>query len=85
MASDQAFDYDQALLDPSPIFGTPEAVLTHPALDDRQRREILERWKLDAVRLADSANENMAGGEEPMLQRVNDALLEAKRRTGEES
>ena len=40
---------------------------------------------VDAVRLADSESENMAGGEEPMLQRVNDALLEAKRRTGEES
>ena len=58
--------------------------VTHPGLDATQKREILENWRVDAARLAESAGENMAGGEEPMLQRVNNALLELERQTGVE-
>ena len=34
------------------------------------------------MRLSESEGENMGGGEEPMLKRVNDALLELERQTG---
>ena len=47
-----------------------------------EKREILESWWQDAVRLSESEGENMGGGNEPMLKRVNDALLELERQTG---
>ena len=70
-----SFDYQQALDDPCRIFGQPGNVLAHPDLDARQKREILESWRQDAVRLSESEGENMGGGSEPMLKRVNYALL----------
>jgi hypothetical protein len=42
----------------------------------------LESWRQDAVRLSASEGENMAGGEETMLQRVCDALRELEQQTG---
>jgi hypothetical protein len=82
MTTGKSFDYQQALDDPCRIFGQPGNVLTHPDLDARQKREILESWRQDAVRLSESEGENMGGGSEPMLKRVNDALLELERQTG---
>ena len=77
-----SFDYQQALDDPCRIFGEPRNVLSHPDLDAKQKRAILESWWQDAVRLSESEGENMGGGNEPMLKRVNDALLELERQTG---
>jgi len=85
MATGESFDYERALHDPCTVFGEPQEVLTHPNLDATQKREILENWRVDAARLAESAGENMAGGEEPMLQRVNNALLELEQQTGVEA
>jgi hypothetical protein len=82
MTTIKGFEYDLALSDPRRIFGEPGSVLSHPDLDTQQKREILESWRQDAVRLSEAEQENMGGGEEPMLQRVNDALLELERRTG---
>ena len=82
MTTSKGFDYDQALGDPRRIFGEPANVLADADLDARQKREILEGWWQDAVRLSESEGENMGGGEEPMLKRVNDALLELERQTG---
>jgi hypothetical protein len=82
MTTGKSFDYRQALDDPCRIFGQPGNVLTHPDLDARQKQEILESWRQDAVRLSESEGENMGSGSEPMLKRVNDALLELERQTG---
>jgi hypothetical protein len=82
MTTGKSFDYQQALDDPCRIFGEPRNVLSHPDLDAKQKREILESWWQDAVRLSESEGENMGGGNEPMLKRVNDALLELERQTG---
>ena len=82
MKTGKSFDCDQALDDPCRIFGEPDSVLSHPELGAEQKREILESWRQDAVRLSESEGENMGGGEEPMLKRVNDALLELERQTG---
>ncbi len=76
MTTGESFDYEQALRDPCRVFGEPGNVLSHPDLDARQKREILESWWQDAVRMSESAGENMRGGEEPMLKRVKDALRE---------
>lgn len=82
MTTSKGFDYDQALRDPHRVFGEPGSVPSHPDLDAKQKREILESWWQDAMRLSESEGENMGGGEEPMLKRVNDALLELERQTG---
>jgi hypothetical protein len=75
-------DYERALHDPLGIFGEPKAVLTHQGLDAAQKRAILESWRQDAMRLSASEDENMAGGEEAMLQRVCDALRELEEQIG---
>ena len=82
MTTDKSFDYAQALDDPRRIFGEPGNVLSHPDLDTKQKRELLESWWQDSIRLSESEGENMGGGEEPMLKRVNDALLELELQTG---
>ena len=82
MTTGKGFDRDRALSDPGGVFGEPGKVLSHPDLDPKQKREILESWWQDAMRLSESEGENMGGGEEPMLKRVNDALLELERQTG---
>ena len=82
MTTGASFDYEQALGDPRQTFGEPGNVLAHPSLDTKQKREILESWWQDAMRLSESEAENMGGGSEPMLKRVNDALLELERQTG---
>ena len=51
MKTGKSFDYDQALGDPCRIFGEPDNVLSHPDLGAKQKREILESWRQDAVRL----------------------------------
>ena len=53
MKTGKSFDYDQALGDPCRIFGEPDNVLSHPDLDAKQKREILESWRQDAVRLSE--------------------------------
>ena len=82
MTAGKSFDHQQALSDPCRVFGEPANVLSHPDLDARQKREILENWWQDGLRMSESATENMGGGEEPMLKRVRDALRELERQTG---
>lgn len=69
---------DDMVLHPSRHFGRPEDVLTHPDLSLADRRRILESWKLDAQRLADSTHENMTGGEEDDLRAVSRVLVQLK-------
>src|SRR3954453_10687748 len=75
-------DYERALRDPRAVFSEPREVLTAQGLSADQKRAILDSWRQDALRLSASEGENMAGGEEPMLQRVCDALHELEPRTG---
>ena len=77
-----SFDLDHALLDPRSVFREPAEVLACADLDAASKREILERWRHDALELQTAADEAMGGGEAPMMQRVNDALLELERQTG---
>jgi hypothetical protein len=75
-------DYERALHDPCGVFGEPKEVLAHPGLAAEEKRAILESWRQDALRLSASEGENMAGGEDAMLQRVCDALRALEGRTG---
>jgi hypothetical protein len=74
--------YEQALHDPRAVFGEPKQVLADRSLTADQKHAVLESWRQDALRLSASEGENMAGGEETMLQRVCDALRELERQTG---
>lgn len=65
---------EHALTDPASQFDSPEAVLEDGRLTDKQKKAILERWKQDAVLLAEAEAENMAGGEPNLLHRVTEAL-----------
>jgi hypothetical protein len=82
MAAIPSIDLDHVLLDPRSVFKEPAEVLARADLDAARKREILERWRHDALELQTADDEAMSGGEAPMLQRVNDALLALERQTG---
>lgn len=63
---------------PTRHFARPDEVLGHPSLSFKDKRRILESWKLDAQRLAESTAENMSGGEESNLRDVSRALTQLK-------
>lgn len=63
---------------PKRYFDEPRKVLLDGRLTDVEKRKILESWKLDAIRLSDSTDENMTGGEESDLREVSKVLLELK-------
>lgn len=63
---------------PQRHFGRPEEVLNEPTLTVDEKRRILESWKLDAQRLAESTAENMSGGEETDLRDVSKVLVQLK-------
>ena len=75
-------EYEQALHNPHAVFREPEEVLARQDLTTDQKHAILENWRQDALRLSASEGENMAGGEDAMLQRVCDALRELGQQTG---
>jgi hypothetical protein len=52
-------DIEQALLDPTSVFGHPKDVLSHPELTREQKIEILRRWAYDAKELEVADEENM--------------------------
>jgi hypothetical protein len=67
---------DELVANPHRHFDHPSKVLTEPTLTNDEKRRILESWKLDAQRLAESTAENMSGGEESDLRDVSKVLLE---------
>lgn len=69
---------DQMVMQPTRHFDNPDEVLSHPGLKYKDRVRILESWKLDAQRLAESTAENMSGGEQGDLSEVSRALLQLK-------
>ena len=69
---------DDLVMQPTRHFDHPQEVLTHPDLSTKDKLRILESWKLDAQRLAESTAENMSGGEESDLREVSKALMHLK-------
>ena len=63
---------------PQRYFDRPDEVLVEPTLTVDEKRRILESWKLDAQRLAESTAENMSGGEETDLREVSKVLVQLK-------
>lgn len=48
-------DLDAAMLDPTTVFDDPEDVLASAVLTDDQKATVLERWGVEADRIAASA------------------------------
>lgn len=63
---------------PQRFFGNPWEVLEDARLSSKDKRKVLESWKHDATRMAESTAENMSGGEEENLREVSKVLLELK-------
>lgn len=63
---------------PQRYFNRPDEVLVEPTLSVDEKRRILESWKLDAQRLAESTAENMTGGEESDLREVSKVLVQLR-------
>jgi hypothetical protein len=71
--SDQ--DLAEAITSPVSVFDFPLEVVACPGLSRAQKIEILKRWELDARALQRATDESMGGGEPPLLDEVNRALL----------
>lgn len=72
---------DELAFAPKRHFDRPEDVLEDEKLSHSDKRRILESWKHDAQRLAESTAENMTGGEETDLREVSRVLVELKSMT----
>jgi hypothetical protein len=68
--------YEQALLDPTAVFATPDAVVRDRRLSHGQKIEVLRRWEYDADELEVAEEEGMAGGEASLLRQILTALHE---------
>lgn len=71
-------DVEDLIAYPQRYFDRPDEVLVEPMLTLDEKRRILESWKLDAQRLAESTAENMSGGEESNLREVAKVLVQLK-------
>ncbi|MFM9863792.1 MAG: hypothetical protein ACKVRO_09305 [Micropepsaceae bacterium] len=67
---------EEKKVNPSVSYNHPNDVLSDKALSKEQKIAILREWHYDAVRLQESAGENMTGGEPDRLRSVSNALLE---------
>jgi hypothetical protein len=67
---------EDLIANPHRHFIHPVDVLNEPTLSTDEKRRILESWKLDAQRLAESTAENMSGGEESDLRDVSKVLVQ---------
>lgn len=64
-----------AITSPVSVFDFPLEVVACPGLSRDQKIDILKRWELDARALQRATDENMSGGEAPLLDEVNRALM----------
>lgn len=67
-------DIQKALRNPSQTYPEPEAVLNDDALTLEQKKQVLQQWEQEAIRLQGSEDEGMTGGETSQLDRVKNAL-----------
>ena len=64
--------FQQALLDPTEVFSSPEEVIENKKLSKEQKLTILDRWKYDAISLNVAEEENMTAqnNDNNILERV---------------
>jgi hypothetical protein len=69
-------DLKRALLVPSAVFDSPQAVLSADGLTRDQKLEILRRWEFDAHAMHAAEEEDTGGAESPLIDRIHAALKE---------
>ena len=69
---------DDAFGNPAQMYSKPAAVLADATLSNDKKREILERWKAEAVHMEESSAEGFSGGEDSHLDEINAALDQLK-------
>jgi hypothetical protein len=67
---------DRALLNPASCFADPEGVLRDPKLSRKMKREMLQRWAIDASSIEVAAAEGAPDGEPSRLDEVIDAQID---------
>lgn len=67
---------EQAMLDPTSVFSSPDDVLNEQSLTRKQKFKILHQWEYDARQLEVAEDENMAGGPSDLLDNILAALNE---------
>ena len=70
--------YHEALTTPSEVYRHPGAVVNDRDLSDKQKLEILEHWRAEAVELQESEGEGMGGGERSLLSEITRAINQLK-------
>ncbi len=66
---------EEKKVNPSACYNHPDEVLSDGALTRDEKIAVLREWHYDAIRLQESAAENMTGGESDRLHSVSNALL----------
>ena len=74
-ASVEQKSVEEKKVNPSACYNHPDEVLNDGALTRDEKIAVLREWHYDAVRLQESAAENMTGGESDKLHSVSNALL----------
>ena len=69
-----ASDFARAVISPSAVFDSPSEIAASTQLSHAQKIDLLQRWAVDAHALQRAADENMSGGESPMLDEINAAM-----------
>jgi hypothetical protein len=71
---------EQAMLDPTSVFASPEDIFYEQSLTRDQKINLLRRWEYDARELQVADEENMGGGPPDVLDQVFKVLhrLDAK-------
>lgn len=68
-------DVEGKKVNPLASYNSPDEVVKDPKLSREEKIEILREWHYDAMRMQESAGENMTGGEPDRLAAVSNALL----------
>ena len=69
--------YDQAIADPKSAFSHPQDVMSADGLSERQKLELLNRWRQNELALVRASGEGMTGGEQPAIVQEVDACIRA--------
>ena len=70
----ESLDLEQALLDPSSVFDSPEVLLKADTLTTAQKIDVLRRWAYDAREIAVAEEEGMIADQPSLLHRIQEAL-----------
>ena len=66
--------YEEIMQNPQANYITPNKVLHDNRLTMEEKREVLQRWKAEAIHMQESTAEGFDGGERSHLEEIVEAL-----------